>query len=185
MIPIPHFQLLMILKVKGNSEIIVDHYPYYQNINTKIVEDSENFNYNKGGLQANGKISNVRALKTVGRVVTSDTLQIAYEWIINLLTGRYSGNYWFIHRAWLAKYHKGEYTISHDHIPASFSFVYFVSSPKGSSPLIFTDSGKRIKPEEGKVVIFPGDLKHEVPKNKCDGRITLAGNIFPSVEKMN
>ena len=96
MIPILHFQILMmILKVKGNSEIIVDHYPYSQNINTKIVEDSENFNYNKGGLQVNGKQSNVRALKTVGRVVTSDTLQIVYEWIINLLTGRYSGNYWW------------------------------------------------------------------------------------------
>ena len=66
--------------------------------------------------------------------------------------------------------------MSHAH-PSPFSFVYFVRCPKGSSPLIFTTSGKKIKAEEGKVVIFPGNLLHHVPENKCDGRITLAGNI--------
>ena len=60
----------------------------------------------------------------------------------------------------------------------TFSFVYFVKTPKGSSPLIFTNSGKRIKAEEGKIVIFPGRLLHHVPKNKCEGRMTLAGNGF-------
>ena len=59
-----------------------------------------------------------------------------------------------------------------------FSFVYFIKCPKGSSPLVFTKSGKKIKAEEGKIVIFPGWLRHHVPKNKCEGRITMAGNIF-------
>ena len=60
---------------------------------------------------------------------------------------------------------------------ALYAFVYFVNSPKGSSPLVFTTSGKRIKPEEGKILIFPPQLFHHVPKNKCDGRITLSGNV--------
>ena len=72
--------------------------------------------------------------------------------------------------------------MSHAHHPSAYSFVYFLRCPKGSSPLIFTTSGKRIKAEEGKVVIFPGNLKHHVPKNKCYDRIVLAGNIFASIE---
>ena len=59
----------------------------------------------------------------------------------------------------------------------SFSFVYFIKCPKGSAPLVFTTSGKRIKAEEGKVLIFPGNMKHHVPKNKGEGRMVLAGNI--------
>ena len=35
-----------------------------------------------------------------------------------------------------------------------------------------------MKAEEGKVVIFPGNVFHHVPKNNCDGRIVLAGNIY-------
>ena len=45
-------------------------------------------------------------------------------------------------------------------------------------PLVLTTSGKKIKAQEGKVIIFPSNVRHHVPKNRCDGRITLAGNIF-------
>ena len=82
----------------------------------------------------------------------------------------------------MAWYRDNEFTIKHHHYPADYAFVYFVKCPKGSSPLIFTTSGKRIKAEEGKVVIFPGNLVHHVPKNKCYDRIVLAGNIFASIE---
>ena len=44
-------------------------------------------------------------------------------------------------------------------------FVYFIQCPRGSSPLVFSTSGKRVKAEEGKVVIFPGNIYHHVPKN--------------------
>ena len=62
-----------------------------------------------------------------------------------------------------------------------FAFNYFIKTPKESSPLIFTTSGETINAEEGKLVIFPASLIHEVPKNKCDDRIVLSGNIFPNV----
>ena len=60
---------------------------------------------------------------------------------------------------------------------APIGFVYFVNAPKGASPLVFTTSGKKIKAEAGKVVIFPGTMYHHVPKNKCKNRVILAGNM--------
>ena len=81
---------------------------------------------------------------------------------------------------WFASYDKGNYVKVHNHLPfAVFSWVYFINSPRGSSPLIFTTTGKRIKPEEGKIVIFPSFIMHHVPKNKCDNRIVMAGNALP------
>ena len=79
----------------------------------------------------------------------------------------------------MAKYRKGDYTVSHIH-PGDFSFVYFVKTPSGSSPLVFTTSGKRIKAEEGKLILFSSRLKHHVPKNRCDNRIVLSGNLVQS-----
>ena len=51
-------------------------------------------------------------------------------------------------------------------------------SPKGSSPLVFDTSGRKAKPDEGKIVIFPGLIKHSVPNNRCDGRVVIAGNYI-------
>ena len=46
------------------------------------------------------------------------------------------------------------------------------------SPLVFTESGKRIRPKEGRFVAFPAYLKHHVPKHRYkDTRITLSGNF--------
>ena len=79
---------------------------------------------------------------------------------------------------WAARLDKGQQTLEHDHLfYATFAFVYFVNVPKGSSPLIFTTSGKKIKAEPGKLVLFPAPLRHKVPINKCDNRVTIASNI--------
>ena len=81
---------------------------------------------------------------------------------------------------WFAIYDEGDYAKSHHHIPYSlWSFVYYVNTPKGSSPLVFTTSGKKIKAEEGKLVLFPAGVRHHVPKNRCKNRLVLAGNLIP------
>lgn len=77
---------------------------------------------------------------------------------------------------WGAVYNRGDYTETHNHNLNYLSFVYFVNTPKGSSPLVFTTSNKKIKAEEGKVIIFNSSINHHVPKNKCDDRIIIAGN---------
>ena len=80
---------------------------------------------------------------------------------------------------WANVYERGDYAQSHDHKPNDFSFAYFVKSKWYDSPLVFTDSGKRIRPKEGKYVIFPSYLLHHVPKNRYNHqRITLSGNLL-------
>ena len=79
---------------------------------------------------------------------------------------------------WANVYKKGDYAQSHSHKPSAFSFAYFVKSKWYYPPLVFPDSGKRIRPKEGTFVIFPSYLKHRVPRHRYnDTRITLSGNL--------
>ena len=79
---------------------------------------------------------------------------------------------------WANVYEKGDYARPHCQKPNDFSFAYFVKSKWYYPPLVFTDSGKRIRPKEGTFVIFPSYLKHSVPKHRYnDLRITLSGNF--------
>lgn len=77
---------------------------------------------------------------------------------------------------WGVVYNKGDYTHSHLH-DVSYSFIYYVNTPKGSSPLVLDTSRKKIKAESGQAIIMPGRIYHSVPKNKCEGRSVLAGNF--------
>ena len=80
---------------------------------------------------------------------------------------------------WANGYEKGDYAQSHCHKPNDFSFAYFVKSKWYYPPLVFTDSGKRIRSKEGRFVAFPSYLKHHVPKHRYnDTRITLSGNLL-------
>ena len=79
---------------------------------------------------------------------------------------------------WANIYRKGDYTIKHDHIPHKYSVVYFLKSQLNFSPLIFDSEPSIVKPLEGRVVIFPGTLRHSVPVHFSDEtRITLAANL--------
>ena len=78
---------------------------------------------------------------------------------------------------WANVYEKGDYAQSHNHKPNDFSFAYYVKAKWYYPPFIFTDSGKRVRPKEGRYVIFPSYLMHHVPKHRYnDTRITLSGN---------
>ena len=79
---------------------------------------------------------------------------------------------------WGNVYEKGDYAQSHCHKPNDFSFAYFVKAKWYYPPLVFTHSGKRIRPKEGTFVAFPAYLMHHVPKHRYnDTRITLSGNL--------
>ena len=85
---------------------------------------------------------------------------------------------WIIIALWGNVYHKGDYTDSHDHIPAPYSFTYYVKVPDGSAPFIFDDLGETWEPKEGDLLLFPGHLKHSVPEHTIDeNRISIAGNL--------
>ena len=166
--------------LKENLSVIIDNHPFHESLNNKILEETSQKGYQENQKNIGGGVSNVRAPKTIGSRVTSPSIELIYEWILTLVRLKTNSLGWKlkVDNSWLAWYREEEFAIPHHHHPAAYAFVYFVKCPKGSSPLIFSTSGKRIKAEEGKVVVFPASLYHHVPKNKCDGRIVLAGNIL-------
>ena len=162
--------------------IHTEYHPYFKSINQGILQDLSSFTFERDQTMRTGKKSNVKGWKSRDEH-HSKGVKLIDEWVVSCI----KDSYWGMNiglawksaiESWVVKCDKGDYTHEHDHIPAIFSFVYFIKCPKGSSPLVFTKSGKKIKAEEGKVVIFPGWIRHHVPKNKCEGRITMAGNIF-------
>ena len=78
---------------------------------------------------------------------------------------------------WGNVYHKNDYTQSHHHQPYYYSLVYFLKCKWYDSPLVFSDYGQKIRPKEGRYVIFPSSIFHHVPKHRYrDTRVTLSGN---------
>ena len=65
--------------------------------------------------------------------------------------------------------------VSHTHFPYPLSFAYYVSAPEGSSPL--TLDGVDIPVEDGMLIVFGGDVEHEVKKSKSEERSMISGNI--------
>ena len=177
---------------KEKISVIIENHPFHESLNKKIIKEIEEKDliWQESSLNRDGGISNVRALTTrsvenshnQGYRISSSSIELVYEWILNLLRSKTEGWKILVDNSWIARYREKEFAVSHNHYPCSYSFVYFVKCPKGSSPLIFPTSGKKIKAEEGKVVIFPGNLWHSVPQNKCEDRIVLAGNVLSLTE---
>ena len=170
------------LQLRENLPVIIENHPFHESLNKKIIKETQNHFYQEKATNIDGGLSNVRAAQTNDYRISTPSIEFVYEWILTRIRPQNKGWTLRVDNGWLAWYRGKEFAISHHHFPAAYGFVYFVKCPKGSSPLIFSTSGKRIKAEEGKVVIFPGNLKHHVPKNKCYDRIVLAGNIFASIE---
>lgn len=85
---------------------------------------------------------------------------------------------WGVTQMWGNMYNHGDFTIDHHHIPSSWSFVYYVKAPCGSSGLIFPDINYTFNPKEGDYVLFPAHLRHGVRSNLSrEPRISIAGNI--------
>jgi hypothetical protein len=79
---------------------------------------------------------------------------------------------------WGAIYSKGDYTKTHEHWPMIWSWVYNVECCEYCSPLDFDDSSHSIQPKGGNMIMFPGWIRHSVPKQECDhDRIIIAGNL--------
>jgi len=79
---------------------------------------------------------------------------------------------------WGCKYKDGDYAHSHNHWPSVWSMVYYPFPEKDSPNLFFPDFNCEIKPEHGKIVIFPGHYKHQVNKKSFKGyRYVVSANI--------
>ena len=173
------------LKVKQIVPILIDDYPWHQDLKDSIVPLLENYP------DKQDRITNVKATMTEWEWGTDNPkvhrLQI---YLLNEIKkffsiGCYNDNGrnadpegMRLVNFWANIYNKGDYTKTHMHMPFYFSFVYFLKSKWYYSPLILTESGKRIPPKEGSYVIFPSSLQHRVPVHKYDNqRMTLSGNV--------
>ena len=171
----------MKIKVKENLPVIVERHPYYESINKKLMEQVNSLSFHESDRY---DLTNIRgSTYSFGDDDIGSTIKLIKDWIKELIAINIYrhptlplSNFEF----WFARLNeeKGQLTWDHDHLlNSTLSAVYFVNTPKGSSPLVLTTTGRKIKAEEGKLVIFPASLRHKVPQNRCKNRITLACNI--------
>ena len=170
------------MKIKHYANILVGDYPFVDSFRKEVLSliESETYSIPKNN-------THVKAWHTDWMWQPENLKIINFKnYLINQIEkffkpGVRSGGYRCsleFNNFWANVYYKGDYANSHDHKPYNFSFAYFVKTKWYDSPLIFTDSGKRIRPKEGRFVVFPGYLKHHVPKHRYnDTRITLSGNL--------
>ena len=165
---------------RENLEVEIYHHPHYQSLNEKLMDDFSKLSFNS--YEDTPNFTNIKGSQFgfCGRELSLKPkgVNIIENWVEQIIRDREKGSFNFNFSTWVARLDKNQETVEHNHLPyCSFAFVYFVNTPKGSSPLVFPTSGKKIKPEPGKLVFFPASLRHKVPINKCDNRVTIASNI--------
>ena len=173
---------------RENLEVQVYKHPHYQSLNEQLMKDISTLDFtwhedNIYGTNIKGSqfnfISNPKVPKPKG-------VKLLEQWVTQIVRSGWKVEPWLNYidvnfTTWVARLDKGQETMCHFHHPhSSLVFVYFLNTPKGSSPLVFPTSGKKVKAEAGTLVIHPSVLKHKVPPNKCDGRITIASNLYIS-----
>ena len=170
------------MKVESQCNIYVEEYPFHKQLYDELVPLLESYP------DRQGRLTNVKATMTEWMLDSGGDCVSLNRLKKCLLNAASNGPFWFSkHRSinfpfydsfWGNIYHRNDYTREHDHIYSYISCVYFLKSPRRSSPLVFSYSGKKIQPKEGTYVLFPSYLRHHVPKHRSDEtRITLAANM--------
>ena len=166
------------MKVKHNAEIIVGDYQFAESLNQEVLHQlkfAKDIGYtNVKAFHTEWEwLSNNQKIKNFKSFILSE-IEKNYRPGARVDGSRDLGK---IVSLWGNLYKKGDYAQSHSHKSFDCSFAYFVKAKWYDSPLIFDDSGKRIRPKEGRYVIFPSYLLHSVPKHRYNHeRITLSGN---------
>ena len=169
-------------KIKHNAEIFIDDYPFHDSLKKEVLSllkvcqpISQNRSNVKASLHTewdwepnNIQFRNVKAyikekIEGIFRPgARSDGPEVRQH----------------VSNFWGNVYEKGDYAQPHSHKPHVYSFAYFVKSKWYHPPLVFGDSGWRMRPKEGRFIAFPAYLIHHVPKHRYnDTRITLSGNL--------
>ena len=151
-----------------NAGIYVYDYPHAKELNPIIhriiLEKAET--PDMGATMTDWKCRNIKELRLIGDYV----LNLQSDFCISSFSLKMMD-------LWGQVYNEGDYQISHSHLPSHVSFVYYVNTPKGSSPIVFDNSQKKVFPKAGQLVVFPGWVTHHVPPNRCKGRSMVAGNL--------
>ena len=177
-------------QIKSKSNIFIGDYPFHEELKEEMVSlledypDCQNNETNVKGTMTEWSMdmlysswNNVHKLDRLKDTILKESYRFygSNHYPENLKFTSFWGNI----------YRKGDYTTSHDHLFTHLGCVYFLKSEWYYSPLVFSDYGQRIRPKEGRYVIFPSHLFHHVPKHRFkETRITLSGNIFDDSGKL-
>ena len=164
------------IKVRHSAPIFIGEYPYADALKEELVSHLEKWPDDQG------KGTNVKATMTPWNIL-SPQIDKLKQYIIGEVKEILPSNLKPLSIQWIdfwgCIYRQDEYAIPHDHVPSYLSLVYFLKSEEVYSPLVFTEDGREVSPKEGRFVIFPGYLKHHVPKHRYNNtRMTLSGNIM-------
>ena len=166
------------MQVFQRTPVHIHEYPFAERLNPKlhdiILEKAVNRDYG-ATMTSWHECFDIKEFRTIADWVYSIILgfNLNYDGVFDLKLKDLWGQY----------YKKGDYQITHQHNPLSWSFVYFVKAPKGSAPLVFTSSNKKIFPKPGMLVLFPSWLEHYVPKHKCEEiRSIVSGDFVYTVD---
>ena len=167
------------MKIKHVAEIFVGDYQFADSLNQEVLHQLK---YAKDHGQTNVKgslhtgwdwLPDNQKFKNFKSFILNET-QKRFD---TRLIGCDQDSYGTMSNFWGNVYKKGDYAQTHSHLHYHYSFAYFVKAKWYDSPLVFTDSGKKVRPKEGRYVIFPAYLRHHVPKHRYNReRITLSGN---------
>lgn len=165
--------------ISDKKEVHIIKYPYAEKLNPKLHEIilEKAVQPDMGALMTEWHCMGIKEFKLIGDYARNIILSFKHS-PVNAVPAILADYTLTLQQIWGQVYNEGHQQTSHHHVPSSFAFVYFVNTPKGSSPLVFTSSGKRVKAEAGNMVIFPANLFHHVPENRCKGRSVIAGNIY-------
>lgn len=167
--------------IKTKAKYLITTYPHHKSLNQKLEYD----------IKSTGDLKNyttyAKSYMTNWKETRFSSFQILSEFIISTYNLNMVRNNVFysikdIRDMWGLIYNKGDFAEEHEHYIANlYSFIYYVKASKKSSPLVFTDTfpfHKKIKPENGMLIIFPSYMRHKVPIQKYeDERIVIAGNF--------
>ena len=167
------------IEIKSKSNVHVGEYPFHDKIKSELLLVLEKY------LDRQSRDSNVYATMTEWRITSPQIERLKtyvvseiYKYLPNSMVQKGENMDVLWRDFWANIYRKGDYDKRHHHKPSVFSFVYFLKTKWYDSPLVFTDFGEKIRPQEGRFVIFPGFIMHKVPKHRYnESRITLSGNL--------
>ena len=175
--------------------------PIHSQIKTKFEQDSKDGWFKRIWKNSTGSTTfNSENLKGIGFineiesvVWTHFDLYLAQIQTLPWIRERGTSSSEYVLRStWINKYLNGEEQEIHNHLNASFSWLYFLQQPKegGSKMYMYNTNSRnddrqlglsnRFKPQqkEGDLVIFPAYLNHFVTTNESkEARYTVAGNI--------
>ena len=151
------------------EDLIIEQHPDYEKLNSNLLKESEGVIYDWSDITyVRGKMSEWH--------ICGKYIDVIKEWAKTLIPP-VKGMIPRIIDAWYARYDYGNHALVHNHGDMYASFVYYVKTPEGSSPIVFPDEIETVEAKEGNLLLFPGHINHYVPENKCDSRVIVAGNI--------